>query len=57
MKPVNKGQPKNRPQQPAEQRRVSERIATKTPNAPAKTKKTERRTFTFRFARKQTERI
>jgi len=44
-KPVNKRQPKNAPQQPAEQREVSESIATKTPSAPAKTKKTERRTL------------
>jgi hypothetical protein len=44
-KPVNKRQPKNAPQQPAEQREVSESIATKTPSAPAKTKKTEGRTL------------
>ena len=44
-KPVNKRQPKNPPQQPAEPQRVSERIVTKTPSAPAKTKKTERRTL------------
>jgi hypothetical protein len=43
--PVNKRQPKKQPQQLAEQLRVSERIASKTPNAPTKTKKTERRTL------------
>jgi hypothetical protein len=38
-KPVTKRQPKAQPQKLAEQRRVSDRIATKTPSAPAKTKK------------------
>ncbi len=48
--PVNKRQPKNLTQQPAEQRKVSERIATKTPSAPAKTKKNRRQNIKFRFA-------
>ena len=51
-KPVNKRQPKNAPQQPAEQREVSESIATKTPSAPAKTKKTEGRTLNLELPKK-----
>ncbi len=51
-KPVNKRQLKNAPQQPAEQRRVSERIASKTPSAPAKTKKTEGRTLNLDLPKK-----
>jgi hypothetical protein len=51
-KPVNKRQPKNATQQPAEQRKVSEIIATKTPSAPAKTKKTEGRTLNLDLPKK-----
>lgn len=51
-KPVNRRQPKNAPQQPAEQREVSESIATKTPSAPAKTKKTEGRTLNLELPKK-----
>jgi hypothetical protein len=43
--PVNKRQRKKQPQQPAEQHKVSESIATNTPSAPAKTNKTEGRTL------------
>ncbi len=50
--PVNKRQPKNAPQQPAEQRKVPESIATKTPSAPAKTKKTEGRTLNLELPKK-----
>ena len=37
--------PKKQPQKPAEPPRASEKIASKTPSAPTKTKKTERRTL------------
>ncbi len=43
--PVNKRQPRKQPQQPAEQLRVSEAIASKPPNASSKTKKKQRRTL------------
>ncbi len=55
-KPVNKRQPKNATQQPAEQLQVSERIATKTPSAPAKTKKTEGRTLNLDLPKKNAQR-
>ncbi len=50
--PVNKRQPKKQPQQPAEQRKVSEGIASKTPSAPAKTKKREGRTLNLDLPKK-----
>ena len=45
VKPANKRPARKQPQKPAEPPRASEKIASKTPSAPAKTKKTERRTL------------